>query len=686
MATLEKIRGQKKLLVGVIFGALLLFIVSIIDNPRDLFGKKETHVAATVDGSDITYNEVVDLSGSIRGGAESYDRDFQALNQLVNEQILQNEYDRLAIDVKDFEISGMLAGEKANPMVVNSFAQQFNGMTPADVLNLINNPSAYGLPQEAADEMRLAFKSFEDQLRKDLAAEKLQMMIYYAINANKLDVQAMHDEAATSYKVAYVAQPVVNATEPASDEEINAYYNEHKAEYAVGNLYAVNEPKRAVRYVMVDIAPGFDDMRAANALMTATLDKVRTQEDAIEELAYEGAMKVEDFTLTGDEVAQAARELQGLSLFLENAQEGDATMLQSGNNFAPTLNVVKLNRRENKVMSANLNQVFLDGTVMADSVLSKLSAGVDPQTIGGVAQVAPADVRFDRIDASILDSLQTLGVGKYMVVNSGNEEVAVAINSYKDPEDVYSLSVVSYDVLPSSETMDNLNTNLRDFLIAAPTSEEFTQEVAAGYGLRVYEGVVGESDPYLSSTFNDTEAFVAWAVDADPGSVSRLMNTAGGNRMGAITVVEKFSDYVPATSGLIRSRLSAQATMDKNNKTVIERLTGKGNTLEDYVALTSSESVDTLPSVNLSDPRNAVYGKIRGAKPGELVGPMTDNRGNVIVASVVETNVSDLPMDSEANANTFRQESANQLLRKGLVNFVLGSKKVDYNLHKYLTH
>ena len=53
MATLEKIRSKSVLLVSIIFVALFLFIITIIDNPLGLFMDNTTVV--NVNGEKINY-------------------------------------------------------------------------------------------------------------------------------------------------------------------------------------------------------------------------------------------------------------------------------------------------------------------------------------------------------------------------------------------------------------------------------------------------------------------------------------------------------------------------------------------------------------------------------------------------------------------------------------------------------
>lgn len=690
MATLEKIRSQKKLLVGVIFGALLLFIVSIIDNPASLLHRDE-NVAAKVDGSKITIEQIQERAATYQGRSQSYDSEFQALNELISQKLLENEYDRLGIGVTDAEISEIIGGENVSPMVLNMFNNAF-GASPAEVYAMISNPAAYGIDQNTANALAAQFKTIEDNLRDQVKYNKLQNMVLGAINANKLDTRYIHDEAASTYKLAYVSQPVANAAGAVTDDEVRAYYDEHRADFKL------EEPKRHVRYVMLDITPGDADRREAYDLVHNALERVNAGLETVDDLGSEGVFDVNRVSLTKADLAQIT-DFPGLNMFLSQAADGDATVLETGDMYRPSLNIVKLVSHENKVNGATVNYVFLDGTVMPDSVMAQLNAGNDPESLAGIAQVAPVPVRFDQIDRTIgaanLDSLRAIGEGRYYMVNDGGgRNIALSIQSYDEPVEVFDFYVAAHEIVPSRQTLEALNSRMREFLITAPTAEDFNVDNAGAQGLRIENAIIGESSANLGNGYEDSQDMVAWALNANPGKVSNLIMSRSGDRMGAIAVVDKFSDYLPANYPDIQPRLIMGAQNEKNYNAAIEKLDGKAKTLEGYAELMNGASVDTIVSLNLSNPYYAAYGKVRGHKAGDLIGPMRGGLNNVVVASVIDVTESELPEDAAANERAFKTDAVrlfNMIDQQNpgflnLLSLIRGDKKVEYNLHKFLNH
>ncbi len=191
MATLEKIRSKSVLLVSIIFVALFLFIITIIDNPLSLFIDQTS--VANVKGEKIDYEKYNERANLVREqNPQATDADEQALNSLVTEALYKQEFNKLGLVVTDSELNALMTGDNAPYPVLAQFYQQF-GASPADVLNALSNPDAAGLQPEQVAQISKAYSTFEQNLQDQLLTQKLINLLQGTINANKLDARAAYD-------------------------------------------------------------------------------------------------------------------------------------------------------------------------------------------------------------------------------------------------------------------------------------------------------------------------------------------------------------------------------------------------------------------------------------------------------------------------------------------------------------
>ncbi len=672
MATLEKIRSRSVLLVSIIFVALFLFIITIIDNPLGLFIDQTT--VAEVKGEKIDYEKYSERANLVREqNPQAQDADQQALTSLVTETLYKQEFKKLGLAVTPAEISAMMVGENAPYQVMTQFYQQF-GAAPADVLSALNDPEAAGLTPEQVEQLTKAYADFEQNLEDQLLTQKLVKLMQGTINANKLDAKANFDRGNTTYTLASVSKNIYQTTDSVTPAEVEKYYKEHREGYKI-----VGDGKvRYVRYVTLPIAPSNTDRQKAVETAQAALAEIQ-ENGNMDALLGNGAFVVEH--QNADSAAMASVKQAGLKDFLNNAAVGDAQILNVNSAYVPTnpeIVIARLANRENKVNKAKIAQVVFDGTVNADTIIAQLNAGIPADSIEGIDQVVPAtDYTYAQL-TNVIDTLQALGAGKYL--NLG--QAAVAVESWGNPEPMVEYYTATYAVEPSRETIDQLNTRMRDFLITAPTAEAFNNENAMTQGLMVQETLIDNSSFELDQ-LTDSREMVAWAMeDAEKGQVSRLYTDSKNTRLAAIAVVDEYKDYIPYTYPGLVNAITQSAQTEKNANIVINDVKGKGNTLEDYQKLLEAQRVDTLRGVNLSNSYYAMLGGLAGAKKGDVVGPVRWN-SNVVVYTIVDATEGTMPFDEKSASMQFRRQAQSLVLGQNPDALLLGDGNVKYKFLRF---
>lgn len=675
MATLEKIRSKSVLLVSIIFVALFLFIITIIDNPMGLFVDQTTVV--NVNGTKVDYEQYQKKAQELREqNPQNVNADEDALQALISETLFQQEFNKLGLAVTPNEISEVIVGENAPAYIVNSFRSQF-GASPEEVLTAIQNPESMGLTAEQAQQLTTAYKNFEDQIEQFLIGQKFFMLAGGTINANKLDAKAAFDENNTSYKLATVSKSLYSVQDSVTEADIQKYYNAHK------EAYKLNEPSRYVRYVNLAITPSPADRQAAMAAINEALQQLGETEGMN---ALMGDSRFIVNRLTGDSATVAGEKIPALNNFVKEAEIGEARVIQNSAyaQSNPKVVIARLTGRETKVNGAKIKQAIIDPTHSADTVVARLNkASVVNDSIEGVLQVVDQNVDFAQIPEVVVDSLRGAN-GKFVLLTLGDgSQVATAIESLDAPKPIYSVSLATYNIEPSRETLDALNTRMRDFLIVATTADAFNLDNAVQQGLAVEDALVSNSSVSLNG-LEDTRGIVAWAMEAKKGEVSRLFTDSKNTHLTAAAVADIYkSDYVPASFPGVRQSVENEALSQKKAEKLIAEYTGKGNSLADYQKAMEAMRIDTISHVSLGGGRYAQLGGVRGAKKGEIVGPVRWN-GSVVVYTVLDSEEGQMPFDEVSNSAQYQRQMQQMLIGNDRINsLLLGDGKIKNRLLKF---
>lgn len=675
MATLEKIRSKSVLLVSIIFVALFLFIITIIDNPLSLFMDNTT--VANVNGVKVSYEEYQKKAQELRNqNPQNENADDEALQSLISEALFQQEVGKLGLAVTPSEISEVLVGENPPAYLISSFRAQF-GATPAEILTAINNPASMGLTDEQVQQLSTAYKAFEDQIEQFLLGQKFFMLAGGTINANKLDAKTAFDENNTSYRLAAVSKSLYAVQDSVTDADVEKYYKEHKENFKL------NEPSRYVRFVDLAITPSAADRQAASAAVQQAMADL-AESEGMDALMGNSAFITN--RLSGDESKIKGEGIRGLVDFAKDAQIGELRVVQndaySGSN--PRIVIARLMGRETKADGANFKQAIIDPTQNADSVLARInSAAVVNDSINGVMQVVEQHYDFSSMPAQILEQLQGAD-GKYinLTMNDGTT-VATVIEKLDEPKEIFTIQTATYNVEPSRETLDQLNTRMRDFLIVASKADAFNQDNAAQYGLAVEDALISNSSTSING-LSDTRGIVAWAMDAKKGDVSRLYTDSKNTHLTAAAVADIYkSDYVPATFPGVRMSIENDALNQKRADKLIADYSGKGTTLADYQKAMEATRIDTINNVNIANGRYAQLGGVRGAKKGEVVGPIRWN-GSVIVYQILDTEEGQMPYDEASNSSQYQRQMQQFLIGNDRLNdLLLGDGKIKNRMLKF---
>jgi peptidyl-prolyl cis-trans isomerase D len=233
LSRMERTRGI------IIVGFAILMAVSLVifyapgRNSGNLEPAKSTEVVAKVGKDEITVAEVARLKENYMqmfGGRMSiaqlggYKR---FVDGLVRDRVVAQEAARLGLSASDGEVADKIRKQFSDA------SGQFVGMQRYKE----SVTARYGSMEE-----------FERTVRDEIAQEKLRAFVTAAVKVSDDEVQEDYKRTNSTFDVTYAvlsADKLAEKIQP-SDEELKAYYEQHKAEFNI------TEPQKKIRYVYID--------------------------------------------------------------------------------------------------------------------------------------------------------------------------------------------------------------------------------------------------------------------------------------------------------------------------------------------------------------------------------------------------------------------------------------------------
>ena len=668
MATLEKIRQRKKILAIVIGAALLAFIIEV---GIEAWGRSGGNSAAAKVGNEKI--DIMHFSKEVeKAAAEAQQnnqdqvdpavRQQQVLDDMINEKLLEKEYESLGITVSDKEISELMIGKNAAPAVVQ-FAQQVGAKSPLDLYEFIKNPDKQGVQKSQVAELENQWNKLQDDIVKQYKFAKLQNLLAGCMQANDLDREQLAEEGAVTNVLTFAKKDYSSLPDDkytVSNEELKAEWEKMKF------MFKLDEEARAIHFIAVDIAPSAEDIAAANKIADAAylaLQKGR----GVDSVRLLGTVHIDSTIVTKDKLPAKVRD------FFAGAEIGT---VRRDTTTGEHHQMYKLINKQVSIDSVMLSYVSVQGDAkMQKTVMDQLNAG---KSLDELKKAYPQKVdgkqgewqRLYGIADSLKNKVGNATIGTYFVYNSADQgAILMKVDEKKAPKLFYTLATITYDAYASTKTSDALRDKFQDFLNKNKTAKDF-KENAAKAGYNAIDAIVTPSSPQLTSPYTrgikDTRKAVKWVFDNKKDMVSPIFSD-NNNVLVAVSVDDIYKDgYLPYTFEQGKQMLTERVRNSKKGDALMKQYKGKANDINGYAALMGSK-VDTarVAFSGMSDPKlgqePGLVGRIATAKPGTLQGPWKGENA-VIVYQIVKQEKEERKPSKEELDNRYAQTRGIQSL------------------------
>jgi peptidyl-prolyl cis-trans isomerase D len=696
MGIMGFLRNRMGLIVIILIGAALsLFIImDVVEHASGLFRDDNTTIGE-VGGETITYD---DFNKKVEANEDMFkQQSHQATlppqyvsyvqettwNQILGENILNHEMDKLGLVVSDDERKDIIQGNDLNPQIVQAFQGPDGKVDRAKYNEFLARVSS----AKTDDPTAVRWNSFVQEMVENKRNEKYLSLVSNGLYINSLDVKDDYDAKNKLVNLQYVKLDYSsipdNKVNP-TDEDYQNYYNDHKSEFKN------NEELRSAEFVSFNAAPSKDD----SAVVKAQIEKL-----------------IPDFKASKDDSSYVALNAETKTpLLWQHKGQLDPKMLDSimfneapGFVYGPYLSagsykVAKLVAAETGPDSVKARHILLPVTTSLDKTL-KTADSIKQIIQSGKSSFADMAKMYsvDKGSAEKGGELGTFGRGAMVPVfedaafNGKKGDLKVVTSQYgvhlieiedqKGSQKVVKVAVVDKPIAASSATQSAAYSKAQAFLGAV--NGDFEGE-AKKENLKV---LAAPDFNAISNTFGslgNARDVVKWAYKASAGDVSDQVFTVGDQYIVARVTQVKPKGILPLED--VKAQIKQSVIQGVKGKLLSDKLQEAENGASSINQVAQKVGTTVVPLQNIvfanpiipaAGPEFKVLGAVFGSQPGKLSKPVQGTAG--VYVFTVDGFVKPAPLTNEVR----QKDQMGQMLSQRSEQMIFEALKDKANVKDY---
>ncbi|NCI48314.1 peptidylprolyl isomerase [Sediminibacterium roseum] len=672
MSVIQRIRDKG---AWIIFGIIALALIAFILQDGVGRGKGAVSNSTTigkVNGVTITkaeFEETLAMQEQMyaQQGATREQLIAPSWQQKVEEVLLNQEFEKLGLQVSPKELSDILFGENS------PLRQQFTDpKTGVFMVDKAKEAIANVKKSKNAEEVKMLRKQLLDPTIQQALRTKYQALMIQSAYVPKwlLDKQAA--EAASISNISYVYVPYMSVSDSAvkvSDDDINAYVSKHKKQFTK------TEETRNIAFVGFSTAPTAAD--SANA--RAQVENLKADFAAATDMPAFFTKNSSDLGYYDSYISKSQMQQTNKDTLANIPagtvygpyQDGRYFMLAKklGNKQWPDSAKV----RHILIMTMNPQSGQF---VREDSTAKKLIDSIETAVKGGanfdalVAQYSDDGGSKDK--GGVYDFFQTgrmvpefndfafdKPVGSKGVVKVPYGYHYVEVLGQKNVGPAYKIAYLARPIMASSETVSTAQNTAAQFGVSAKDNKSFNANAAKANLPVLGAADIKENDFTINGLAGMNRQLVRWIYEHGNGDVSEPFEAGDQYIVAIITGVNKAGLMSAAEA---RPMVEPIVRNEKKAKQIIETKF-KGNTLESYASSTGApvlraDSVSfAAPFVpNVGNEPKVVGAAFNKALAGKASEPFGGNTG-VFAVKVEQTGTKPMTQDLETLKSALLQAS-----------------------------
>ena len=234
LGRLERTRNIIILLFAILMAvSLVIFYAPGRSANKNVDPTRNTEVVAKVGSANITVADIARIRENYaqmfgnRISLAQLGGNKRFLDGLISKQVISQEAARLGLSASDSELAERIRKQFADAS---------------------GNFVGFDRYKESVTARYGDIEKFENDIRDDIAQEKLRAFVSASVNVSDAEVEKEYQRRNTSFDVSYIALSIdklATKIQP-SDDELRAYYDSHKTDYRY------LEEQRKIRYLFID--------------------------------------------------------------------------------------------------------------------------------------------------------------------------------------------------------------------------------------------------------------------------------------------------------------------------------------------------------------------------------------------------------------------------------------------------
>jgi len=696
MAIIGEIRKHYWLLVAIIGVALLLFVLSDFQRKKG----KQSNTIGVIAGEKIAiteFNKRVDENSEMQKAnsgkenltaEENYQVRQQTWQQVVNEIVMNKQYDMLGVSVSVEELDDLVRGKNPHQIIAQSFTDPKTGQfDPKAVTNFLQNLDN---PEMVTPENKQRYLQMEKYIKSDRQSTKYNSLITKGFYVPTAFAKRNYNESNAMAQVRITGIPYQTVSDSAvkvTDADYEKYYNENKFRYKQ------DKPVRDIDYVLFEPKMSEEDM----ALLKSNIQK-----------AYDEFVVTTDIpgfvNSTSDDRYDSSWHKRGsfapnIDSMLFNAPVGQVSQPLEDNGMFRIFRVVDRQLKPDSLRASHI-LISYAGTPIKTATRTREAADKLADSILNVVQKNP--VAFEAIAGTLSDDeaaktkLGDLGwfadgamvpefneavlkgsVGDIKKVETQFGYHIIKIAGKKDPSTKIKVASVDFRMEPGSKTIEALYNEASNFAAANNTLEKFEKAVKdKKLNLRNADKL-SESDNTIPGLKAAREV-VRWSFneETEKGTVSNVFDIEGTYVVAALkNKVEK--GIIPLE--VLKEQIKPLVIREKKAEYLLQKVNvqfAKAKDMNALLQLFPNTKIDTadvsFASANIPNYGHEakVTGQIFAAKKAQVTGPVQGEQG---VYSFVLDNMKEPPATTDFE-NQKRQMAMYFQGRAGMFSNILQEK------------
>lgn len=650
MALIGEIRKHYWLLVAIIGVALLLFVLSDFQRKRS----KQTNTIGTIAGEKIAiteFNKKVDENAEIQKtnsgkdnltAEENYQLRQSTWQQVVNEIVMNRQYDELGVKVSVEELDDLIRGKNPHQYIVQSFTNpETKQFDPKTVTNFLQNLDQ----QEPANKQR--YLLLEKEIKKDRLTNKYNNLITKGIyiptalaKRNYIESNTMASVRITGMRYQMVPDSLVKV----ADADFEKFYSENQYKYKQ------DKPIRSIEYVVFEPKMSDEDLvnlktniQKAYAEFLVTTD-IPSFVNATSDNRYDSSWHKKgsyspliDSMLFGATVGQVLQPLEDngqYRIFKLMDRQTRPDSLKASHiliSFVGTpVQTAKRSKDEAIKLSDSLLKVVKTNPAAFESIASTLSDDATASKKQGDLGWFADGGMIPEINKAVLEGKD----GEILKVETQYGYHIIKVVGRKDISMKIRVASVDFSMEAGSKTIEKLYNDASAFAASNNTLEKF-EKTAKDKGLDIRsQDRVSETDNTIPGLKTAREV-VRWSFnkETEKNAVSNVFDIEGTYVVAALkNKVEK--GFVPLE--VLKESIRPLVIREKKAEFLMKKVNNQFAKLKDVNSLIKDfpnikiDTVDvSFASANIPNYGHEakLTGQIFAAKKGQVSGPVQGDQG-----------------------------------------------------------